>query len=109
MRITNLSQLNKKYNTQYKNRNMSFDYIAPNGQYPNNLEIYQIWSYNTIIGYYCKNSHYAIFTNHKYSPTTSKQITMLCNENNLNRDFIDKTFANFTTYSDILELIDCLK
>ena len=77
MRITNLSQLNKKYNTQYKNRNMSFDYIAPNGQYPNNLEIYQIWSYNTVIGYYCKNSHYAIFTKRKYSRTTTKQITML--------------------------------
>ena len=108
MRINNLNELNKKDDVQYKSRNMFFDYIEPNGQFDKQQEIYQVWSYSTIVGYYNKTTHYAIFTNHKYSRTTTKQITMLCNENHLNHDFIDKTFINWSTYDDINEIIDLL-
>lgn len=108
MRIDNLNELNKKDDVQYKARNMYFDYVEPNGQFDKKQEIYQVWSYSTIVGYYNKTTHYAIFTNHKYSKTTTKQITMLCNENKLNHDFIDKTFVNVSTYDDINEIIDLL-
>ena len=108
MRINNLNELNKKDDVQYKSRNMFFDYIEPNGQFDKQQEIYQVWSYSTIVGYYNKTTHYAIFTKHKYSRTTTKQITMLCNENHLNHDFIDKTFINWSTYDDINEIIDLL-
>ena len=108
MKINNLNELNKKDDVQYKARNMYLDYVEPNEQIDKKQEIYQIWSYSTIVGYYNKKTHYAIFTNHKYSRTTTKQITMLCNENHLNHDFIDKTFVNFSTYDDINEIIDLL-
>ena len=108
MRIDNRHELNKKDDVQYKSRNMFFDYIEPNGQFDKQQEIYQVWSYSTIVGYYNKTTHYAIFTKHKYSRTTTKQITMLCNENHLNHDFIDKTFINWSTYDDINEIIDLL-
>ena len=76
MRINNLNELNKKDDIQYKARNMYFDYVEPNGQFDKKQEIYQIWSYSTIVGYYNKTTHYAIFTKHKYSRTTTKQITL---------------------------------
>lgn len=87
---------------------MYLDYVNPNGQFDKKQEIYQIWSYSTIVGYYNKTTHYAIFTSRKYSRTTSKQITMLCNENHLNHDFINKTFNNMFAYEDINEIIDLL-
>ena len=108
MIINNLNELNKKDDVQYKSRNMYLYYVHPNGQFDKKQEIYQIWSYSTIVGYYNKTTHYAIFTKHKYSRTTTKQITMLCNENQLNHDFIDKTFNNMFTYDDINEIIDLL-
>lgn len=108
MKVNNLNELNKKDEVQYKSRNMFFDYVQPNGQFDKKQEIYQICSYSTIVGYYNKITHYAIFTNHKYSRTTTKQITMLCNENHLNHDFIDKTFINWSTYEDINDIIDLL-
>lgn len=108
-KINSLSQLNKKSNIQYKSRNMSFDYVDDcKTQLNTNDELYQIWSYSTIVGYYNKTTHYAVFTNRKYSPTTSKQITQLCRENQLNHDFVDMTFSNFSTYSDLEKLFELL-
>ena len=44
-------------------------------------DIISIFSYRTQIGYYVIATGDLVFTNHKYSATTSKQMTMFIHEN----------------------------
>lgn len=103
--IQTLKELKKDNDTQYKSRSMYIDYI--NTQHENGLEkqeIYQIWSYSTVIGYFNKTTNKIVFTNRKYSTTTSKQKTQLLNENRLEKQEINETFANWTTYTDLQKI-----
>ena len=106
MRITSLKDLDKKSNIQYKYRQMSFDFIPYTKQQSDiDGEIYQIWSYSTVIGYYNKTKDLAVFTKYKHSKTTTKQIRQLIRENSINAYYIlDFIFANFTTHSDLKKI-----
>ena len=105
MKIKTLKELTQKNNIQYKQQNLTFDYIeTKNEKDLEQAEIFQIWSYNTIIGYYNKKTNKIIFTSRKYSRTTTKQTNNIIFENNLQKQTTEKTFSNWFTYSDLQEL-----
>lgn len=60
------------YRYQYRYRSM---FLVNHG------DIISIFSYRTQIGYYVIKSGELVFTTHKYSATTSKQMTMFIHEN----------------------------
>lgn len=83
--------------SQYKSRNM---YISDSyNTYDNSFRI--VISYNTIIGFISEVDNTFITWGYgEYSCTTSKQITMLCNEQNLKLVEVPKYTYNFI---DMLE------
>lgn len=103
--IKTLKELNKKETTQYKTQNIFVDFV--NTEHEKGLEraeIYQIWSYSTIIAYYNKTTNKVVFTSKKYTRTTGKQKNNIINENGLEKQEINKTFTNWGTYSDLQEI-----
>ena len=105
MKIKTLKELTQKNNIQYKQQNLTFDYIdTKNEKDLEKAEIFQIWSYNTIIGYFNKTTNKIVFTSRKYSRTTTKQTNNIIFENGLEIQTTNKIFSNWFTFSDLQEL-----